>query len=72
MQVYYCELCKFNLPPHDDVEQQLSLHCRNRVHLQRYVQHCEKTKHREKATEVAIKEEPKEEVKSDSESSNKV
>lgn len=69
--MYYCELCKFNLPPHDDVEQQLSLHCRNRVHLQRYVQHCEKTKSREKMSDMVCKQ-IKEETKSDSDSSNKV
>lgn len=67
--MYYCELCKFNLPPHDDVEQQLSLHCRNRVHLQRYVQHCEKNKSCEKAAEE-IRKENAEETKSDSDSSN--
>jgi len=70
VEVYYCELCKFNLPPHDDVEQQLSLHCRNRVHLQRYVQHCEKNKSRDKAAEEIIKEDNVEETKSDSDSSN--
>lgn len=72
VEVIYCELCKFNLPPHDDVEQQLSLHCRNRVHLQRYVQHCEKIKSREKSSKVISKEESTEETKSDSDSSNKV
>lgn len=71
VEVYYCELCKFNLPPHDDVEQQLSLHCRNRVHLQRYVQHCEEVKSHEKTTEVITKDSV-EETKSDSETSNKV
>lgn len=70
VEVYYCELCKFNLPPHDDIEQQLSLHCRNRVHLQRYVQHCEKVKSREKETK--IDKENIDETKSDSDSSNKV
>uniref|UniRef100_A0A2H8THD2 Cip1-interacting zinc finger protein n=2 Tax=Melanaphis sacchari TaxID=742174 RepID=A0A2H8THD2_9HEMI len=70
VEVYYCELCKFNLPPHDDVEQQLSLHCRNRVHLQRYVQHCEKNKAQEKTAEVVSKE-CTDETKSDSDSSNK-
>lgn len=60
------------MPPHDDIEQQLSLHCRNRVHLQRYVQHCEKVKSREKITKVVIKEENTEDIKSDSDSSNKV
>lgn len=64
-------MCKFNLPPHDDIEQQLSLHCRNRVHLQRYVQHCEKNKTLEKTSEVVSKEST-EEMKSDSDSSNKV
>jgi len=71
VEVYYCELCKFNLPPHDDVEQQLNLHCRNRVHLQRYVQHCEKNKSQEKTAEVVSKE-CTDEMKSDSDSSNKV
>lgn len=71
VEVYYCELCKFNLPPHNDVEQQLGLHCRNRVHLQRYVQHCEKTKSREKPTEKITKQST-DDTKSDSESSNKV
>jgi len=71
VEVYYCELCKFNLPPHDDVEQQLNLHCRNRVHLQRYVQHCEKNKSQEKTAEVVNKE-CTDEMKSDSDSSNKV
>lgn len=70
VQVYYCGLCKFNLPPHDDVEQQLSLHCRNRVHLQRYVQHCDKTKSREKVADMVSKQ--IKEIKSDSDSSNKV
>jgi len=70
VEVYYCELCKFNLPPHDDIGQQLSLHCRNRVHLQRYVQYCEKNKSRDKATAV-IEKESTEETKSDSDSSNK-
>lgn len=70
--MYYCELCKFNLPPHDDIEQQLSLHCRNRVHLQRYVQFCDKNKSKEK-TDEKIKKESIEETKSDdSDSSNKV
>jgi Mg-chelatase subunit ChlI len=59
------------LPPHDDVEQQLSLHCRNRVHLQRYVQHCEKNKVQDKSVNVVNKEESIEENKSDSDSSNK-
>lgn len=72
VEVYYCELCKFNLPPHEDVEQQLSLHCRNRVHLQRYVQHCEKTKSEEKITESVVSTQNIEETKSDSDSSNKV
>lgn len=69
--MYYCELCKFNLPPHDDVEQQLSLHCRNRVHLQRYVQYCDKNKSKEKAEEKVNKESA-EETKSESDCSNKV
>lgn len=72
VEVYYCELCKFNLPPHEDVEQQLSLHCRNRVHLQRYVQHCEKTKSQEKTTEEVVNTQSTEEAKSDTDSSNKV
>lgn len=71
VEVYYCELCKFNLPPHDDVEQQLSLHCRNRVHLQRYVQYCDKNKSKEK-TDEKVNNESLEEAKSDSDSSNKV
>ncbi|CAI6373950.1 unnamed protein product [Macrosiphum euphorbiae] len=69
-KVYYCELCKLYIPPHDDVEQQLNLHFRDRVHLQLYVQHCEKNKSQEKTAEVVSKE-CTDEMKSDSNSSNK-
>lgn len=37
VEVYYCDLCKIYLPRLDDKERALTIHCRSRTHLQRYV-----------------------------------
>ena len=37
VEVYYCDLCKLYLPRLDDREKALTIHCRSRTHLQRYV-----------------------------------
>lgn len=37
VEVYYCDLCKIYLPRLDDRERALTIHCRSRTHLQRYV-----------------------------------
>lgn len=37
VEVYYCDLCKLYLPRLDDKDKALTIHCRSRTHLQRYV-----------------------------------
>ncbi|XP_014294315.1 zinc finger protein on ecdysone puffs [Halyomorpha halys] len=37
VEVYYCDLCKLYLPRLDDKDKALTVHCRSRTHLQRYV-----------------------------------
>lgn len=66
IEVYFCELCRLYLPRLDQPERALSIHCRTRTHLQRYVRYrddralrtrAEKIHHRkEVAKENAAKE----------------
>ncbi|XP_021921495.1 zinc finger protein on ecdysone puffs-like isoform X2 [Zootermopsis nevadensis] len=66
IEVYFCELCRIYLPRLDQTERALSIHCRTRTHLQRYVRYrddralrskAEKIHHRkEVAKENAVKE----------------
>jgi hypothetical protein len=66
IEVYFCELCRIYLPRLDQPERALSIHCRTRTHLQRYVRYrddralrskAEKIHHRkEVAKENAVKE----------------
>ncbi|KAK9499963.1 hypothetical protein O3M35_002891 [Rhynocoris fuscipes] len=37
VEVYFCELCKIYLPRLDDKDRALTVHCRSRTHLQRYI-----------------------------------
>lgn len=66
IEVFFCELCRLYLPRLDQPERALSIHCRTRTHLQRYVRYrddralrskAEKIHHRkEVAKENAVKE----------------
>ncbi|XP_073976126.1 uncharacterized protein isoform X2 [Rhodnius prolixus] len=81
MEVYFCELCKIYLPRLDDKERALTVHCRSRTHLQRYIRsrddrnlrrkavklHKEREKLREKEKKTTSKDESS--VKDDTEDS---
>lgn len=38
VEVYYCDLCRYYLPPRDDVEVRIKWHCQSRAHLRAYLQ----------------------------------
>lgn len=39
IETYYCELCRYYLPHHEDRDESLKRHCRNRSHLKAYLVH---------------------------------
>ncbi|XP_069677621.1 uncharacterized protein [Periplaneta americana] len=52
VEVYYCELCRLYLPRLDQPERALSIHCRTRNHLQRYVRYRDDRALRSKAEKI--------------------
>lgn len=52
MEVYFCELCKIYLPRLDDKERALTVHCRSRTHLQRYIRSRDDRNLRRKAVKL--------------------
>lgn len=72
VEIYYCELCNFNLPPCDNFELQLNQHCSNDVHIQRFLEYCNQNEVKVKTEDEKIKTKYNEEIESDSDFSNKV
>lgn len=64
MEVYYCEMCMIYMPLQDDIEQQLSLHYRNHMHLQRCKQYVDGNKSDELTDNEVDEEVPKKKIKS--------
>lgn len=52
IEVYFCELCRLYLPRLDQPERALSIHCRTRTHLQRYVRYRDDRALRNKAEKI--------------------
>lgn len=50
--MYFCELCRLYLPRLDQPERALSIHCRTRTHLQRYVRYRDDRALRNKAEKI--------------------
>ncbi|KAJ9597082.1 hypothetical protein L9F63_027028 [Diploptera punctata] len=56
VEVLFCELCRLYLPRLDQPERALSIHCRTRNHLQRYVRYRDDRALRSKAEKIHRKE----------------
>ncbi|XP_014261687.1 glutamic acid-rich protein-like isoform X1 [Cimex lectularius] len=52
VEVYFCELCKIYLSRSEDREKTLTLHCRSRTHLQRYIRHRDDKSLRRRAVKL--------------------
>ncbi|XP_049833154.1 uncharacterized protein LOC126275441 isoform X1 [Schistocerca gregaria] len=66
VEVYFCDLCRLYLPRFDNPERELSIHCRTRTHLQRYVRYRDDRALRKEAERIHRKEMAKENAEKDS------
>ncbi|CAH0768761.1 unnamed protein product [Bemisia tabaci] len=52
IEVYYCELCRMQVPRSTTLEMALALHCRNRLHLKKFIRARDDKALRKKAEKI--------------------